>query len=72
MAVSHYHTARSDLDQTVLGRRREERHIAVVPDGAPEEIRQIFAKKGFTGSRLGDVLGSMGLTDVLIKHPVQV
>ena len=42
MAVSHYHTARSDLERTAPARRRDERHIALVPDGEREEIRQIF------------------------------
>jgi vacuolar iron transporter family protein len=42
-----------DYDR-VLGIERK--HIALVPDGEREEIRQIFAAKGFSGSDLDRVV----------------
>ena len=52
MAASNYigtQAERDDYDR-VLGIERK--HIALVPDGEREEIRQIFAGKGFAGSDL--------------------
>ena len=52
MAASNYIGTKSERDdyERVLGIER--RHIALVPDGEREEIRQIFAAKGFTGDDL--------------------
>lgn len=49
MAASNYFGTKSERDayERVLGIER--RHIALVPDGEREEIRQIFAAKGFSG-----------------------
>ena len=49
MAASNYIGTKSERDdyERVLGIER--RHIALVPEGEREEIRQIFAAKGFTG-----------------------
>jgi VIT1/CCC1 family predicted Fe2+/Mn2+ transporter len=56
MAVSNYHKARSDGERIAQARRSEERHIALVPDGEREEIRQIFAQKGFAGPLLEEIV----------------
>ncbi len=52
MAVSNYHGTRSERDRVEQTRRTEERHIDQIPDGEREEIRQIFAAKGFEGEVL--------------------
>lgn len=52
MAVSNYHGTRSERERIAQQRRDEERHIDRVPEGEREEIRQIFAQKGFEGETL--------------------
>jgi len=52
MAASNYCGTKAERDdyKRVLGIERK--HIALVPDGEREEIRQIFAAKGFSGDDL--------------------
>jgi vacuolar iron transporter family protein len=56
MAASNYIGTKADRDdyERVLGVER--RHIALVPEGEREEIRQIFAAKGFSGDDLERVV----------------
>jgi vacuolar iron transporter family protein len=56
MAASNYFGTKSEHDdyERVLGIER--RHIALLPDGEREEIRQIFAAKGFSGDDLERVV----------------
>jgi len=56
MAVSNYHRAGSERERVQQQRRAEEEHIDRVPDGEREEIRQIFAGKGFAGDALEQVV----------------
>lgn len=56
MAVSNYQATRSDLEQLAKARRHEAMHIELVPDGEREEIRQIFARKGFEGDILEEIV----------------
>ena len=52
MAVGNYLSTKVERQLVEKARRREERHIAEIPDGEREEIRQIFAGKGFSGDIL--------------------
>jgi VIT1/CCC1 family predicted Fe2+/Mn2+ transporter len=56
MAVSNYQKSRSDLQRVEQLRRIEEKHIDLIPDGEREEVRQIFARKGFQGEVLEEIV----------------
>jgi VIT1/CCC1 family predicted Fe2+/Mn2+ transporter len=52
MAVSNYLSARTEREQVEAARRTEEHHIRQIPEGERDEIRAIFARKGFEGEVL--------------------
>jgi VIT1/CCC1 family predicted Fe2+/Mn2+ transporter len=52
MAASNYSGTKAEHDDYVRVLNIERKHIAMVPEGEREEIRQIFAAKGFSGSDL--------------------
>lgn len=56
MAVSNYQNAKSTLQQIDKARREEQRHIELYPEGEKEEIRQIYARKGFAGDELESIV----------------
>ena len=56
MAVSNFLGARAETQQRERAWRREEQHIEMVPDGEREELRQLFAAKGFAGADLARVV----------------
>ncbi|HEU4508581.1 MAG TPA: VIT1/CCC1 transporter family protein, partial [Pyrinomonadaceae bacterium] len=56
MAASNYLGTRSEHDDWRRLQEIEHRHIEQAPDGEREEIRQIFARKGFEGEELGHIV----------------
>ncbi len=52
MAIGNYLGTRADRQLIEIAKKAEARHIEIVPDGEAEEIRQIFASKGFAGEEL--------------------
>ena len=56
MAVGNYLSTQSNRHMVERIRRAEERHIDEVPEGEREEIRQIFAAKGFEGPVLEHIV----------------
>ena len=52
MAAGNYLATRTNQQLRDKARAMEKRHIETVPEGEREEIRQIFARKGFTGEDL--------------------
>jgi len=56
MAVSNYEAVKSLHEFRETARTTEEEHIARVPEGEREEVRQIFARKGFSGETLDRIV----------------
>jgi VIT1/CCC1 family predicted Fe2+/Mn2+ transporter len=56
MGVSNFLGTRAERHQQERARREEQLQIELVPDGEREEIRQIFAAKGFAGEDLERVV----------------
>jgi vacuolar iron transporter family protein len=59
MAVGNLLGTRAEQQLHSRIRRVEERHIALVPEGEREEVRQIFAQKGFAGADLDRVVATI-------------
>ena len=56
MAVSNYLGTRAEEDRREQSEAEERRQIGLLPEGEREEIRQIFASKGFEGDVLERVV----------------
>ncbi len=56
MAVSNFFRAKTEHDILKKARKEEELHIDRVPEGERLEIREIFAKKGFSGEELEKIV----------------
>lgn len=56
MAAGAYSSAKTDVDNYERLRNVEEHHIDKYPEGEREEIRQIYAAKGFKGENLERVV----------------
>ncbi|WP_298814606.1 VIT1/CCC1 transporter family protein [uncultured Roseibium sp.] len=56
MAAANYSGSKSENEDFQRLRAIEEKHIEIEPDGEREELRQIFAGKGFSGDDLEDIV----------------
>ena len=56
MAAGNALRAKADHEILAEARATEERHVEEVPEGEREEVRQIFAAKGFEGRLLEDAV----------------
>jgi vacuolar iron transporter family protein len=65
MAVSNYLGCQTEDQLLQKARAEEQSHIRVYPEGEQEEIRQIFARKGFAGEMLERVV------DIITSDQVQ-
>jgi VIT1/CCC1 family predicted Fe2+/Mn2+ transporter len=59
MAASNYEAAQSRADHIAMVTKNEAEHIALYPEGEQEEIRQIFAMKGFEGQVLDHIVDTI-------------
>ncbi len=59
MGVSNYQKSKSDRQRVEQFRRIEAQHIEEIPEGEREEIRQIFARKGFEGPILEEIVSGI-------------
>ena len=56
MAISNYEAVKADVDYYDHLEQMEHAHIALIPVGESEEVRQIFARKGFNGETLEQIV----------------
>jgi len=56
MAVSNFLGTRAEQELKAKAEAEEKMHIALVPEGEKEEVRQIFAAKGFQGEDLNRIV----------------
>jgi vacuolar iron transporter family protein len=59
MGVSNFLGTKSRTERVERMRRQEERHVREIPEGEREEVRQIFAAKGFSGAALEHVVDTI-------------
>jgi len=59
MAVSNFQAKKAQVESLEQARRTEASHIAEVPEGEREEVRQIFRNKGFDGDTLERIVDTI-------------
>jgi VIT1/CCC1 family predicted Fe2+/Mn2+ transporter len=59
MAASNFLGTKSEREKAEHPQREERQHIDQIPDGHREEMRQIFASKGFEGRTLDDIVDTI-------------
>lgn len=59
MAASNFVGIKSEKEKTEQAHREEQLHIDLIPEGQREELRQIFANKGFEGRTLDDIVDTI-------------
>ncbi len=59
MAAGNFSATKTERDELARTRSVEEEHIRTNPEGEREEIRQIFARKGFDGESLETVVNTI-------------
>ncbi len=57
MAAANFSGTKAEIEEYSTIRHMEERHIETDPEGEREEIRQIYAAKGFRGEALDRAVG---------------
>lgn len=72
MAVSNYEASQVELSQIASIERTERQHIALVPEGEQEEVRQLFHAKGFEGALLEQIVKTLcSNPDVWVKTMIR-
>jgi len=59
MAASNFIGIKSEKEKAEQAHREEQLHIDLIPEGQREELRQIFANKGFKGRTLDDIVDTI-------------
>ncbi len=59
MGISNFESVNAQREYADELRRSEETHIDQVPEGEREEVRQIFAQKGFSGELLQQIVAEI-------------